>query len=148
MTTPDPPAEPPEGLTSSQAAIQLGVDPGTLKRLEQLGLISPATRDARGHRRYSPQAVAQIRGWLTGQQHERPGGQATGAPELLTNSQAAILLGVAPQTLKDWQRRGRIPPAARDERGHRRYSRTDMERLKAWLTEREAAREHDREREQ
>jgi len=51
-------------LTSSQAAAQLHIHPETLRRWEDRGLITP-DRTSGGHRRYSTEAIAQLK-QLTG----------------------------------------------------------------------------------
>jgi molybdopterin-binding protein len=43
---------------------------------------------------------------------------------------AAQMLGVAKGTLLDWERKGRIPPAKRDERGWRQYTIEDIEAIR------------------
>ena len=45
-------------------------------------------------------------------------------------AEAARRLGVHPQTLRAWERQGVVPPAAR-QRGQRRYSAADLERIRA-----------------
>ena len=49
------------------------------------------------------------------------------AQYLLTND-AALLLGVSPQTIRNWERLGRLH-AVRTARGVRLFSRLDVERL-------------------
>lgn len=51
--------------------------------------------------------------------------------DLLRVSQVAERLGVCPQTLRKWEKVGKIPPAARDFNGHRRYAAADVEVLRA-----------------
>lgn len=43
---------------------------------------------------------------------------------------AAQMLGVAKGTLLDWEKKGRIPPAKRDERGWRKYTIEDIEAIR------------------
>lgn len=40
-------------------------------------------------------------------------------------------LGVSAEWLRDLERAGRLPAARRDFNGHRRYSRADIQRLRA-----------------
>lgn len=47
-------------------------------------------------------------------------------PELLCVSQAAKLLGVNPQTLRQWEIQGRINPHSDTLGGHRRYRKTQI----------------------
>lgn len=48
---------------------------------------------------------------------------------LLTIGEAAAILGVHPDTLKRWERAGRIKVAIRTPNGHRRFRRGDVEAL-------------------
>ncbi|WP_306366415.1 MerR family transcriptional regulator [Nocardiopsis sp. CC223A] len=50
--------------------------------------------------------------------------------DALTPGAAARLLGVAPATLRSWDRRYGIGPRERSPGGHRRYTRQDVERLR------------------
>ncbi|MFC9936501.1 MerR family transcriptional regulator [Nocardiopsis alba] len=50
--------------------------------------------------------------------------------DALTPGAAARLLGVAPTTLRSWDRRYGIGPGERSPGGHRRYSPADMDRLR------------------
>lgn len=50
--------------------------------------------------------------------------------DALTPGAAARLLGVAPSTLRSWDRRYGIGPRERSPGGHRRYTRRDVERLR------------------
>lgn len=59
-----------------------------------------------------------------------------GADYLLTNG-AARLLDVAPQTIRLWERTGKLP-ALRTESGVRLFSRCDVERLARERAERRA----------
>lgn len=57
-----------------------------------------------------------------------PDTQAYGGADRLTIRQAATLLNVHPETLRRWERAGRITPE-RTPTGHRRYIRADVEAL-------------------
>ncbi|WP_249188433.1 MerR family transcriptional regulator, partial [Nocardiopsis sp. MG754419] len=50
--------------------------------------------------------------------------------DAITPGAAARLLGVAPTTLRSWDRRYGIGPGERSPGGHRRYSPADMSRLR------------------
>lgn len=47
--------------------------------------------------------------------------------EFLTSAQAAELLGVSNQSLKNWHQSGAFVPALVTPTGHRRYSKTQIE---------------------
>lgn len=153
------PAEPRERLTSSQVTEAVGASLTSLRNWERLGHIPTPARDRFGRRRYTPAEVDQIRAWLATHQAARrrdaqaqaiagprPNPPAPARPGALTTSQVAQLLDVSSWTLTQWERDGRIPPVPRNARGHRRYSHADVEQIRRWLAEREAARARDRER--
>lgn len=48
-------------------------------------------------------------------------------PEFLQVSEAAEYVGVSPQTLRRWDRSGRLPAVRRSESGYRYYRRSDLE---------------------
>lgn len=50
-----------------------------------------------------------------------------------TRSQVAALLQIAPKTLYNWEREGKIAPPPRDARGWRRYTEEDLRALRALL---------------
>lgn len=50
-----------------------------------------------------------------------------GAPEFLQVSEAAEYIGVSAQTLRRWDRSGRLPAVRRPENGYRYYRRSDLE---------------------
>lgn len=52
---------------------------------------------------------------------------------MLRTSQAAAIVGVHPDTLKDWRYRKIGPPYHKTEGGHPRY---DEEELRQWLQQR------------
>jgi putative resolvase len=52
------------------------------------------------------------------------------AERLLTTSQAAALLGVHPQTLRAWTRSGKATCRSINERGDRRFTQTEIQRLR------------------
>jgi DNA-binding transcriptional MerR regulator len=49
---------------------------------------------------------------------------------LYTVSQAARELGLSAEWLRQGERRGALPPARRDRRGHRYYTPQDLEQLR------------------
>jgi molybdopterin-binding protein len=51
----------------------------------------------------------------------------------MTRTQVCQLLGVAPKSLYLWERDGKVPVPARDRRGWRRYSESDVKALRAFL---------------
>jgi len=59
-----------------------------------------------------------------------PDTQAYGEQGWLTIREAADLLNVHPETLRRWDRGGRLKPS-RTPTGHRRYRRADLEALLA-----------------
>ena len=48
--------------------------------------------------------------------------------QILTISDAAEMLGVSDETLREWERNGKVKPSY-TEGGHRRYQRVDIEKL-------------------
>ncbi len=50
-------------------------------------------------------------------------------PKMVTTSQAAIQLGIHPQTLRRWEREGVIPQAMR-RRGRRLYTPSDVSKIR------------------
>jgi len=59
-----------------------------------------------------------------------------GPAEFLTVGEAAALLGVHADTVKRWEKAGRIQVAWRTPTGHRRFRRDDVEALIATAGER------------
>ena len=58
------------------------------------------------------------------------------APELLTSTQAAELLGVSsPTTVKNWLMGGHFPGAFQTAGGHWRFPRADVERMRLRMVE-------------
>lgn len=53
---------------------------------------------------------------------------------LLTTAQAAILVGVAPGTIRSWASRKRLMAAGLDERGHPLYSREAVRAAESLVT--------------
>jgi len=49
--------------------------------------------------------------------------------EYLTVKQAAQLLGVSPDTLRNWDRAGKFTPSRHPINGYRLYRRSDLDRL-------------------
>jgi excisionase family DNA binding protein len=54
---------------------------------------------------------------------------------LLRVSELAQELGVSAQTVRAWERQGRIPPSVRSEGGHRMFSRTALEEASRLVTQ-------------
>lgn len=50
--------------------------------------------------------------------------------ELLSIAKAANLLGVSQQTLRNWEKEGRVVPERTSVKGHRRYSREQIDKLR------------------
>lgn len=48
----------------------------------------------------------------------------------LSIDQAAFLLGVSKQTIRNWEASGKIKPAVRTEGGHRRYTKSQIDAVK------------------
>jgi len=48
----------------------------------------------------------------------------------LNIEQAAFLLGVSKQTLRNWEANGKLTPAARTDGGHRRYTKSQIDVVK------------------
>lgn len=51
--------------------------------------------------------------------------------KVYTVSEAAALLGVTAKTLKNWEKKGEIPPAARNYKEDRVYTLQDIEHIRA-----------------
>ncbi len=60
-------------------------------------------------------------------------------------SDVARELAVADATVRLWERSKLIPPPARTPGGRRIYTRTDIDAIRKWRAEREAARARDHE---
>ena len=56
-------------------------------------------------------------------------GAGTGAGMVLTVGAVAARLGVAPETVRSWERRYGLAPGGRSPGGHRRYTEVDCARL-------------------
>ncbi len=100
-------------LSISEAAKFLGVAPVTLRLWERQGKIS-SIRTAGGQRRYDPENLKQIKL-----------GNFGGQEQLLNISEAAKVMGVAPVTLRLWERQGKIS-SIRTAGGQRRYRREEI----------------------
>ncbi len=60
------------------------------------------------------------------QNYEKP----SASNKMLMIDDAARMLGVTPQTLRKWEKQGKVCPAARTAKGHRRYTTEQIQEIK------------------
>lgn len=56
-------------------------------------------------------------------------------PRVLRTNEVARRVGVSPETIRAWERRGLIDPVLRTPGGQRRYSESDVQRLTESFTQ-------------
>ncbi|MGG7652120.1 MULTISPECIES: helix-turn-helix domain-containing protein [Kocuria] len=121
----EPPADPGDLLTTSQAAALAGISATYLRNLTTEGVLPVQYRGS--HRRIRR---ADVQAWLA--RHGEDGAAPDSPEDLLTTSQAAALAGISATYLRNLTTEGALPVQYRGS--HRRIRRSDVQ---AWLAGRQ-----------
>ncbi|WP_431606339.1 helix-turn-helix domain-containing protein [Kocuria rosea] len=121
----EPPADPGDLLTTSQAAALAGISATYLRNLTTEGVLPVQYRGS--HRRIRR---ADVQAWLAW--HGEDGAAPDSPEDLLTTSQAAALAGISATYLRNLTTEGVLPVQYRGS--HRRIRRADVQ---AWLAGRQ-----------
>jgi excisionase family DNA binding protein len=121
----EPPADPGDLLTTSQAAALAGISATYLRNLTTEGVLPVQYRGS--HRRIRR---ADVQAWLA--RHGEDGAAPDSPEDLLTTSQAAALAGISATYLRNLTTEGTLPVQYRGS--HRRIRRADVQ---AWLAGRQ-----------
>ena len=121
----EPPADPGDLLTTSQAAALAGISATYLRNLTTEGVLPVQYRGS--HRRIRR---ADVQAWLA--RHGEDGAAPDSPEDLLTTSQAAALAGISATYLRNLTTEGVLPVQYRGS--HRRIRRADVQ---AWLAGRQ-----------
>jgi site-specific DNA recombinase len=121
-------------LTVAQAAAEVGVSTNTMRRAESKGWVTPERRkwgDRQPMRLYRRTDLPRLRQSLI------QNGFRFADEETFTTADVAEKLGVSENTVRRWERDGKLPTVQRDTNGRRLYRREDMERIAAKRHERQ-----------
>ena len=121
----EPPADPGDLLTTSQAAALAGISATYLRNLTTEGVLPVQYRGS--HRRIRR---ADVQAWLA--RHGEDGAAPDSPEDLLTTSQAAALAGISATYLRNLTTEGALPVQYRGS--HRRIRRSDVQ---TWLAGRQ-----------
>ena len=121
----EPPADPGDLLTTSQAAALAGISATYLRNLTTEGVLPVQYRGS--HRRIRR---ADVQAWLA--RHGEDGAAPDSPEDLLTTSQAAALAGISATYLRNLTTEGTLPVQYRGS--HRRIRRSDVQ---TWLAGRQ-----------
>lgn len=113
-------------LTVSQAASEVGVSENTLRRAESKGWVTPERRtwgDRPPMRLYRKDDLPGLRETL------RENGFRFSDEETFTTADVAKMLGVSENTVRRWEREGKLPTVQRDTNGRRLYRKDEVEAI-------------------